>query len=67
MENKTEFVERINNALIECGDGRYDFLAETPLCYDNLEEIVFIQGRYPAVNVYGDSLTAMMKDIVQLF
>lgn len=32
-EDKALFVQRINEALIECGAGRYDWLRETPMEY----------------------------------
>ena len=33
VEDKALFVLRINEALIECGAGRYDWLRETPMEY----------------------------------
>lgn len=33
-ENKTEFVKRINDTLIACGDSRYNTLKEKPIYYE---------------------------------
>lgn len=73
IENKALFVTRLNQALIECGAGRYDFLISAPLQYQKrriadadgyikaVDEVVIQNGK--CTSVWGDSLTAMMSDI----
>ena len=34
MEDKELFVKRVNDALVECGDGRYDRLESEPMRYE---------------------------------
>lgn len=67
VENKALFVQRINEALIECGAHRYDYLAETPMVYEvdeHGEEWVRIEGMdYKRASVNIDSLPALMTDI----
>ena len=55
-EDKALFVRRINEALIECGAGRYDYLRETPMEYvrDGASEYVTCCHRTACVSV--DSL-----------
>lgn len=66
-EDKALFVQRINDALVECGAHRYDYLAETPMVYevdDHGEEWVLIEGvDHKRANVSIDSLPALMTDI----
>lgn len=71
-EDKERFIEMINDALIECGDGRYDYLKDEPLVYhrdndgqDRYETVS--QGQWNVVSVTYDSLTAMMADLHDLF
>lgn len=61
--DKAAFVRAINNALISYGDGRYDFLKETPLSYEvnGFEE--FVRCGCNNVCVTGDSLKALMSDL----
>lgn len=63
VEDKALFVRRINEALIECGAGRYDWLRETPMEYvrEGASEYVTCCHRTACVSV--DSLPAMMSDI----
>ncbi len=70
VEDKALFVQRINEALIECGAHRYDYLAATPLVYeqseDGSDEHVYVTGiPYRRANVHADSLPAMLHDIYQ--
>ena len=62
-ENKALFVQRLNEALVECGDGRYDYLIGEPLQYERIgaNELV-LQGSKVA-DVTGDSLTALARDV----
>lgn len=62
-EDKELFVRRLNEALIECGAGRYDFLADTPMVYEDraFEESVELRGA--KARVTGDSLTALAIDV----
>lgn len=63
LEDKALFVKRVNDALIECDSGRYDYLRETPLEYvrDGAQE--FVTCGHRRADVTGDSLPAMMSDI----
>lgn len=63
VEDKALFVRRLNEALIECGAGRYDYLRETPMEYvrDGADEFVECGCRRAGVTM--DSLPAMMGDI----
>ena len=62
-ENKDRFVQRLNDALVECGDGRYDYLIDAPLRYEQVgaNELV-IQGSKVA-DVTADSLAALACDV----
>lgn len=65
-EDKALFVRRINDALVECGAGRYDDLIADPLVYEALDdgcEVVSRRGCWRACNVSCDSLTALMADV----
>ena len=65
-EDKQLFVRRINDALVECGAGRYDDLIADPIVYEVLDdgsEVVSRSGCWRACNVSCDSLTALMADI----
>ena len=64
MEDKEGFVRALNAALVEFGDGRYDWLRERPLAYHTGrggEEFVAVDGA--PVCVTGDSLRALMRDV----
>lgn len=65
VEDKALFVRRINEALIECGAGRYDYLREAPMRYvrDGVREFVIGRAGYASVSL--DSLPAMMRDIAE--
>lgn len=66
LEDKALFVQRLTEALIECGAGRYDWLREHPLVYEASDggEHVWCRGlEYRRANVRADSLPAMMGDI----
>ncbi len=67
LEDKALFVQRLTEALIECGAGRYDWLREHPLTYredPDGGEHVWCEGlEYRRANVHMDSLPAMMADI----
>ena len=68
MEDKRLFVQRINEALVECGDGRYDYLRDMPLTYVRSEcGAECVTNGITRVNVGGDSLPALMKEIRPLF
>ena len=65
-EDKGLFVRRINDALVECGAGRYDDLIADPLVYEVMGdgfEVVSRKGCGLTCNVSCDSLTALMADI----
>lgn len=63
MENKEKFVNALNDALIACGDGRYDHLETAPLTYvrERGEEYVVSGDRRACVT--GDSLISLMWDV----
>ena len=63
VEDKARFVAMLNDALVECGAGRYDYLRETPMEYvrDGATERVVCGHRHAGVT--ADSLPAMMADI----
>ena len=64
VENKKLFVQRINEALIECGDGRYDYLQHTPLEYSlGNYGVEYVSVGDDAISVHLDSLPLMMMDI----
>lgn len=64
MENKKLFIERLNAALIECGDGRYSRLKTEPMQYQQTESgVEFVSNGKIRVPVGGDSLKALMRDI----
>lgn len=67
-EDKAGFVKALNDMLIVFGNGRYDYLAETPLVYvptyrnGHLIAENVTCGPHVA-NVYGDSLIGIIGDI----
>lgn len=67
VEDKELFVRRINEALIECGAGRYDYLRETPMEYVREGASEYVTLRDERVSVFMDSLPAMLFDIRALF
>lgn len=67
MENKELFVKRVNDALVECGDGRYDRLMDMPMRYEREGYKETVSDGYGAVSVAMDSLPAMMADMARLF
>lgn len=62
-EDKALFDQRLNEALIECGARRYDYLIGEPLTYERVgaDERVHQGGK--VANVSMDSLTALMCDV----
>lgn len=67
VEDKALFVRRINEALIECGAGRYDYLRATPMEYVEEGFREYVTLRDERVSVFMDSLPAMLFDIRALF
>ena len=67
MENKELFVKRVNDALIECGDGRYDRLESEPMRYEREGRKETVSDGYGTVSVAMDSLPAMLADMARLF
>lgn len=67
MENKELFVKRVNDALVECGDGRYDRLESEPMRYVREDSKETVSDGYGAVSVAMDSLPAMLADMARLF
>lgn len=67
VEDKALFVRRINEALIECGNGRYDYLRATPMEYVEEGFSEYVTLRDERVSVFMDSLPAMLFDIRALF
>lgn len=67
MEDKELFVKRVNDALIECGDGRYDRLMDMPMRYEREGRSETVSDGYGTVSVAMDSLPAMLADMARLF
>ena len=67
MEDKELFVKRVNDALVECGDGRYDRLESEPMRYEREGHKETVSDGYGTVNVAMDSLPAMLVDMARLF
>lgn len=63
VEDKALFVRRLNEALIECGAGRYDWLRETPMEYVRQGAREYVRCGHRTAGVSMDSLPAMMGDI----
>ena len=62
-EDKELFVQRLNEALIECGAGRYGYLACEPLRYERVGANERVYQGDKTANVSMDSLTALMSDV----
>lgn len=62
-ENKALFVQRLNEALIECGGGRYNSLIEDPMIYEDDGTCEYVKRTSHMANVTMDSLAAMLGDI----
>lgn len=65
-EDKALFVRRLNDALVECGGGRYDELIADPMEYERHPdgtEVVVRRGCGMVAGVSLDSLTALMADV----
>lgn len=67
VEDKALFVRRINEALIECGGGRYNYLRATPMEYVEEGFREYVTLRDERVSVFMDSLPTMLFDIRALF
>lgn len=67
MENKELFVKRVNDALVECGDGRYDRLESEPMRYEREGYEETVSDGCGCVSVAMDSLPAMLADMARLF
>lgn len=67
MENKELFVKRVNDALVECGDGRYDRLESEPMRYVREGYKETVSDGCGTVSVAMDSLPAMLADMARLF
>lgn len=63
VEDKALFVRRLNEALIEYGAGRYDYLRETPMEYVREGAREYVRCGHRTAGVSMDSLPAMMGDI----
>lgn len=67
MEDKELFVKRVNDALVECGDGRYDRLMDMPMRYEREGYKETVSDGCGTVSVAMDSLPAMLADMARLF
>lgn len=68
QQNKAKFVDCLNAALLSAGEGRYGYLADTPLTYAVVGSGEFVTCGTKRACVTGDSLTALMTDVAsQLF
>ena len=63
VEDKALFVRRVNDALVECGAERYDYLLETPLEYVREGDREYVACGHRRACVSMDSMPAMMSDI----
>lgn len=69
---KALFVSDLVSALVEHGEGRYDYLRERPFryayneSYRGSEELAFGSLRCERVNVHGDSLVAIMAAMAEM-
>ena len=69
---KAMFVSDVVKALVEHGDGRYDYLVEAPFryayneSYCGSEELVLGSLNCKRANVHGDSLTAIMAAMADM-
>lgn len=63
VEDKALFVSMLNEALIECGGDRYDYLRDTPMEYVRDGSREYVVCGYRRASVSLDSLPAMMADI----
>lgn len=63
VEDKALFVRRLNDALVECGAGRYGFLRATPMEYVREGDREYVACGHRRACVSMDSLSAMMADI----
>ena len=64
MEDKRGFVNAVIEALIKCGDGRYDWLMDRQVHYEEVDGIEYIESpAHIRYNVTGDSLTSIMSTI----
>lgn len=72
MEDKGAFVDRIVEALVENGDGRYDGLRERPVRYEDMGrgmEVLYIEANGAKAgtrNVGGNSLLALLRDVYEM-
>lgn len=62
-EDKALFVQRLNEALIECGARRYDYLIDEPLTYERVGANERVRQGDKEANISMDSLTALMCDV----
>ncbi|MCU7584552.1 hypothetical protein N1614_04210 [Adlercreutzia muris] len=63
VEDKALFVRRLNDALVECGAERYDYLRETPMEYVREGDREYVACGHRRACVTMDSLPAMMADV----
>ena len=74
MENKEQFVNDFQEALIKNGDGRYDYLMDKPIRYvqDEIGEEFLTCGHYADGKpilvrcVSADSLPAIAKTMLEM-
>ncbi len=62
-EDKALFVQRLNEALVECGARKYDYLIDEPLIYERVGVNERVRQGGKEANVSMDSLTALMYDV----
>jgi len=66
MEEKARFVEAVNSILVDCGEGRYDYLMERPYVYNREPGYEYItQSGRDVACVTGDSLPSIMRRIAE--
>lgn len=66
MENKAKFIDMLQTALIECGDGRYDHLMDKHAHITEYGSMTVLEYGNAKVDVTADSLTSLAKEVIKL-
>lgn len=66
MENKQQFVSLLQEALIQCGDGRYDHLMDKSAHIEEHGPLTVLEYGNAKVDVTADSLTSLAKEVIKL-
>jgi hypothetical protein len=66
MEDKATFVSLLQEALISCGDGRYDHLMDKACHINEYGSMTVLEYGNRKVDVTCDSLTSIAKEVIKL-